>query len=223
MSRVPSGEMLAWPEGLLGVSPFALGGILLTLIWVHVSGQTEVSKSWRYSLGVAIRILVLYLASWGIAIYGMEFTVGVVCILVTLSLVVMNMMTLSPRTGEFSKALDADLGAVVFAVVMALLIPLHMLRQFILRVPDQDLLAEEPVLPRPVKQLDPAWLDARAMVDSSLKPSGIIDVNGQKLEACSYDGGFLPSGTEVVICGERRGVALVKRVAEHEQPHAKVV
>ena len=190
-------------------------------MWVHVSGQTEVSRSWRFTLGISIRILVLYLVSWAIAIYGMKLPVDAVCIVVTLALVVMNIMTLSPRTGEFYKALDADLGAIVFAVAMTLLIPLHMLRQFILRVPDQDLLAEEPVLPRPVKQLDPAWLDARATVDKSLKPSGIIEVNGQKLEACSHDGRFLPFGTEVVICGERRGVALVKRVAEHEQPPAQ--
>ena len=126
---------------LLSASPFLAGGILLTLMWVHVSGQVEVSKSWRISLAVSIRILVLYLASWAIAIYGMRLPVDAVYIVMTLSLVVMNIMTLGRRTGEFSKLLDAEFGALIFALAMMLLIPLHMLRQFILQVPDRDLLA----------------------------------------------------------------------------------
>lgn len=199
------------PPSLIIVLPFLLGGILLTLMWVHVSGQTEVSKSWRFSLGISFRILVLYLVSWALTIYGLTLPVGAVCVVVTLSLAVMNIMTLSSRTGEFTKVLDAELGAIIFAVMMMLLLPLHMLRQFILQVPDRDLLAEEPILARPAKQLDSTLLDARAVVVSSLKPSGVIEVNGEKLDAYSYDGAFLAAGTEVIICGERRGSPLVRR------------
>jgi len=57
---------------------------------------------------------------------------------------------------------------------------------------------------------------------SSLKPTGIIEVNGRQFDADSEDGSFLSTGTEVIICGERRGMPLVKRVAMDVNPQTKV-
>jgi membrane-bound ClpP family serine protease len=103
----------------------------------------------------------------------------------------------------------------IAAVLMVFLLPLVLLREFIIGeasdrpIPQRDDSSESASV-----HVNSLPLGQEAVTVAPLKPSGVIELEGKRYNACSYTGGFIASGTRVQVCGERQGVTLVREVSD---------
>ena len=185
-----------------------VGGISLVLGWGYYSTQVIVPRTLSRSLGIATRIGVVYVVCLGVACAGMGLRVGHVGLGVTIALALMlNGKHLSENLGT-----DA-LGAAIWIAVLS---PVFLLQVFVLGVlGDEPVQLAAPQVPSPSDSLlNEHLIGAIAHVVSPLKPTGIIEIQGQRLAARAHAGGFIASGTRVRICGEQQRIALVRAEIE---------
>ncbi len=108
-------------------------------------------------------------------------------------------------------------GGCFFAIWMMMLLPLMLLREFVFGDSITGVVSRNAGTPAGVKCLSPEPIEFQgkmATVISPLKPSGMIQVDGQKLAAYSATGVFIVGGTQVRVCGERHGMLAVRVVNE---------
>lgn len=110
-----------------------------------------------------------------------------------------------------------DIGdAVVAGVVAAILFPAFALGYFVLvpaRKHSSDFEPESPPAgPSHSNECEQFDADAIGLVVSPLKPFGSIELGGQKVPACSVDGGFIPAGERVQVDRREGRTIFVKRI-----------
>lgn len=191
--------------------------------WVCFTPQREFPGSFRRVIGITARTVLFYGVVWLLAGYGLGLRSIEVSIAASVVLLILPVIHGSLFQGKHDDAIVRHVpaigmgeveGSIFFAGLMAVLFPLLLLREFILGEALEAGLTEKQSTPRAVADFPSPLLGKIAVTVSLLRPSGTIEVDGEKVSACSYTGAFIASGARVQICGDRQGVPLVR-----EEPH----
>jgi membrane-bound serine protease (ClpP class) len=172
--------------GVLGISSIAL------FFWGHWLVQLA---GWEEMLLVVSGLILLAVEIFVTPGFGIAGVLGIAALLAGLSLSVIG----GGATWEFTLR---ALGRVIFSLLLALVGSLVLLR-FLPRLPfgkrlilQTGLAAGEGYASPP--GTDKQWLGKRGIAVSPLRPSGIADVEGERVDVVS-DGEFIESGAQIVV------------------------
>lgn len=190
--------------------------------WVCFTPQKEFPRSFRRVIGITVRTVLFYGVVWLLAGYGLGLRSIEVSIAASVVLSMLPVIHGSLFQGKHDDAVDRYVpaigmgdveGSIFFAGLMTVLFPLLLLREFIFGEPLDTGFTEKQSTTRAVSDFPSPLVGKIAVTVSLLRPSGMIDVDGQKISACSYTGAFIASGQHVQICGDRQGTPLVREIA----------
>jgi len=172
--------------GVLGIASLAL------FFWGHWLGQLA---GWEEVLLVAAGIALLVVEVFITPGFGLTGALGIVALLSGLSLSLIG----AGATWEF---ILKAVGRVVFSLLAALIASLIMLR-FLPRMPFGRRLILETGLPAQqgyasAPESDKIWLGKGGTAISPLRPAGIAEIDGERVDVVS-DGEFLEPGVPIVV------------------------
>ncbi|MBI2182785.1 MAG: nodulation protein NfeD [Deltaproteobacteria bacterium] len=172
--------------GVLGIASLAL------FFWGHWLGQLA---GWEEVLLVAAGIALLVVEVFITPGFGLTGALGIVALLSGLSLSLVG----AGATWEF---ILKAVGRVVFSLLAALIASLIMLR-FLPRMPFGRRLILETGLPAQqgyasAPESDKIWLGKGGTAISPLRPAGIAEIDGERVDVVS-DGEFLEPGVPIVV------------------------
>lgn len=183
------------------------------LAWIHRSGQTAVPRSRPHSRMVVVRLAVLYALTYlPVCVW---FHGPVVPLAIAFPLLVLLLCTVSLKWLE-----GAD-SAGGFAIAILFVAPLYAIRQYLLGFPDRgDLILTPPSTNRcPAdRNGQPAGGAAEisggeGIVVAPLRPSGLVEIAGNRADATSFDGQWIAAGTPVEVCDRRSRTLVVRPVS----------
>lgn len=190
-----------------------------------ITPQQEVPRTIAKLLWLTFRVVFLYAIVWLITCPGLGFRAVESSIATTALVLVLPLICFNARDERHWTAVDRFADAFPFSepvaisffavVLMVLFLPLVLLREFIIGETSDRLIPQRDDKSEPASdQLNSLPLGSVAVAVAPLKPSGVIEVEGKRYNACSYTGGFIASGTRVQICGDRQGVPLVREISD---------
>jgi len=214
-------------DAILGVATWLVVTAFL-LLYVHKSKQTGIPRTAARSRMVAVRAAVLCVVAflglgWGLGVTGPRIALG---LLIATPIVLLTSL----------KAYEGPHHNVVgVALVVLIVTPPYVLKQYLLGFPDYDeivllppgassaasrikgarsRLAQETT--NPAEALSAAVSEGPqvATAVSVLRPAGTVEVRGARFAAISLDGTLIPVGTQVEVCGERNQSLLVRPLRE---------
>jgi membrane-bound serine protease (ClpP class) len=172
--------------GALGIASLAL------FFWGHWLVQLA---GWEEMLMVGAGLILLVLEIFVIPGFGLAGVLGIGALLAGLSLSLIG----GGATWEF---IGIAVGRVLISVVLALVASLLMLR-FLPRLPfgrqlilETGLAAGEGYASAPER--DSSWLGKRGTAFSMLRPAGIAEIDGERVDVVS-DGEFIDAGMAIVV------------------------
>lgn len=214
-------------DAILGVATWLVVTAFL-LLYVHKSKQTGIPRTAARSRMVAVRAAVLCVVAflglgWGLGVTGPRIALG---LLIAMPIVLLTSL----------KAYEGPHHNVVgVALVVLIVTPPYVLKQYLLGFPDYD---EIVLLPpgsssaasrikgapsrpaqettNPAEALSAAGSEGPqvATAVSVLRPAGTVEVRGARFAAISLDGTLIPVGAQVEVCGERNQSLLVRPLRE---------
>jgi membrane-bound ClpP family serine protease len=177
-----------------------LASAVVTLSWVHLSSQSTIPRSFRTAVSIVGRLFgiigLCYIIScaWlGIPVF--VFVAGSILALLASPLATHHGVTAG--------------GALEFAVANVLMLPIYVLKQFVLGFPDRDIL----IPPPPTEHSPPNDLShlnlSTGTVVATLKPCGTVQIDGSVHSATTANGQYLDSGTSIHVTGVRNTLLVV--------------
>ncbi|MDB5387523.1 MAG: hypothetical protein JWM11_3169 [Planctomycetaceae bacterium] len=171
--------------------------------WVHLSRQTKVSRSPRNSLIMVGRLVVVFASAIGIFCVWFGVPANVFLVLSGVFLLLVRFANLDAVPGN---------NAFEVAVGLMILLPVYVLKQFVLGFPDRD----EVFLTPPAETFVPPDFShlnaALGIVVATLKPSGKVQIDNAVYSATTEDGKLLDTGTAIRVSGMRNAVLVVRSV-----------
>jgi len=174
--------------------------VVVTLVWVHLSEQSRVSRTQRHSLAIAARLLLVFLAYFGVLGYCLSVPVNVLLIICSLILVIAPLASL-----KIEPPAD-EIGAAVWIFLM---LPTYALKQYILGFPDHDEVILIPPEHPTVHSTLSGMIDRHGVVKSTLKPSGKVEIDGTEYSATTADGKMLDEGAAICVSDIRNTMLIV--------------
>lgn len=175
--------------------------VVVTLLWVHRSSQQNVSRTSVAGFKIALRI---FLVQMGFAyVFCRIFSVPVDVYLTITSVIFLL------ATAVSLDSIPAD-NAVGLGISMLFMLPLYILKQFVLGFPDRDLV----ILSPPSLSIEispPPRRTNLGVVVSTLRPMGTIELAGERFNAVSDTGVMIDVGTQIRVTGHRGNMFLVSR------------
>jgi membrane-bound serine protease (ClpP class) len=185
--------------GALGIASLAL------FFWGHWLVQLA---GWEELLLAAAGVILLALELLVVPGFGVAGVLGVVAILASLVLSLVG-------PGDTATVVLMAAGRVVFALLLALLASLVLLR-FLPRLPfgrrlilERGLAAAQGYASAP--ESDAQWLGRRGRASSQLRPAGIAEIDGQRVDVVS-DGELIDAGQLVEVTRVDGNRIVVRRV-----------
>lgn len=199
----------------------------LLLLYVHKSKQTRVPRTAAHSRMIAVRAAVLC----AIVFFGFGWGLGAASHWIALGLIVAIPFVLAASLEAFETS-DDLLGV---GLVVLLVTPFYVLKQYLLGFPDHDqIVLLPPGSSSPASRIEGASpgpegkttnsasaLDAMipdgpqvATAVSVLRPAGTVAIRGVRFAAISLDGTLIPVGAQVEVRGERNQSLLVRLLRE---------
>ena len=211
-------------KSLLITGLFCLVGVISLLRWVLLSPQQEVPRTIANLLWLTIRVVFFYAIVWLITCPGLGFRAVESSIATTALVLVLPLIRFNARDERHWTAVDRIADAFPFSepvvisffavVLMVLFLPLVLLREFLIGETSDRLIPQRNDKSESASdQLNSLPLGKVAVNVAPLKPSGVIELDGERYNACSYTGRFIANGTRVQICGDRQGVPLVREIS----------
>jgi len=187
-------------------------GSLALFFWGHWLVQLA---GWEELLLAGIGVILLAAEIFVIPGFGFAGVLGIVAILAGLILSLVG-------AGDTSEVVLMATGRVVFSLLIALVASLVMLR-FLPRLPFGRRLILEAGLPTlqgygSAPDSDRRWLGKRGRASSSLRPAGIVEIEGERVDVVS-DGELIDAGQFVEVTrvdGNRIVVRQVAHINEKE-------
>lgn len=193
--------------------------VLVTLVWIHGTRQTQVARTRQTTIEIVTRIIVLHVVV--IALLCIWFRIPINY----LGVFVIYVVFIVPFA-NFDSPPGSDI--VTVALTLLFILPAYVIRQFVLGFPDliapdpqseQAFVLEEQVDVGAVRQ--PAFSHLESIpngivvtVISPLKPIGFVDVNGERMDAITIDGSLLDVGQTAWVCGRQNRRLVVKPMTD---------
>ena len=165
----------------------------LTLLWVYGSSQSTVARTWRRTLSIALRMAFVFAAFWWL-LSGVSLST-----FATVLAVFVGLFFLAPLLVPWSALLGGSLGD---AALLALLLFVYLIQQWVLGWPDKEKIVLCATAPRTAKP-DETWGHLQGKlgtVASPLRPGGSVRIDGQEYQARS-EHGFVDGGMPVEVVG----------------------
>ena len=184
----------------------------MTIVWIHQSSQQKVPRNLTTGIQIALRIVLLQMGFAYILCRVLSVPVDAYLIIAAVVFFVAAAVTLD--------SVPAD-SAIGFGIIMMFMIPLYILKQFVLGFPDRDLVILSPPSLPIEPSLAPRTTDLGVVV-LTLRPMGTIELAGERFNAASETGELIDVGTPIRVTGQRSNTFLVRRIdpgTERASPH----
>lgn len=149
--------------------------IMGTVAWQLYSGQTSVARTFRMSLRIVDRIIIVHALAAGILCYALECPVNYLAIPLALFVILIPV-------AKVNSGIDANVDPFVAIIALVLIVPVYFIKQFVLGFPDRfEFILRPPSgdRMRVIATTEPAIEAVEGMagiVVSPLRPTGKIDV-----------------------------------------------
>lgn len=168
---------------------------VVTLGWVHLTRQPKVSRTRRQSLAIVGRLLLVFLAYFGVFGYCLGISAKPLLIFSGFILVIVPLASLKH-----------DPPGALWILIM---LPIYTLKQYILGFPDHDEVIltppEHPIVHSKLSDM----IDRLGVVRSTLKPSGKVEIDGTVYSATTADGKMLDEGAAICVSDIRNTILIV--------------
>ncbi len=174
--------------------------------WIFRSGQTDLNKTTETLLIVVVKIClvcggVLYLAY---AVFGLSSTV--LLYLLPVSLIAIGLASFERPAYNSAEGL---------AIMLALLFPVYLCKQFVLGFPDRHKLLLSPPDPNRHRATDESedheLVGQTGVVSAPLRPMGSVKIDSVAYVAKTDTGRLLDVGTLVIVKRVQRGTLVVRK------------
>ncbi len=177
----------------------------MSLGWVHLSSQSKVPRSHRNSAVIALRLLGIVALSYAVFCAWLGLSVDAFLITALITTVLSSVVTLEGDPAD---------NAIGFAAFSTIVLPVYVLKQFVLGFPDYGEIIDNVVLAPPdvfPPSEDFARLSAAlGTVDATMRPCGTVRIDGSVYPATTFDGRYLKAGTPIRVTGSRDSFLVVE-------------
>ena len=183
----------------------------IVLICVNLSRKSRIPRTIYSAFVIAIRLLFVYALTF--AILRVCFGIPVEALLIIAGVV----LALSPLARLGLDFVVAE-GAVEAALTLTIMIPVYLLKQFVLGFPDQDELVLVPPVDAARDEPSISMIREVGIVTATLRPWGKVEVAGTTYSATTADGKLLDRGIAVRVTEVRNAVLVVAAVEGADEP-----
>lgn len=192
-----------WNEILVLVLVF-LACVASALSWLHLSSQSTIPRSYRTAATIILRLLGIISVCFVMACIVLKIPVYIFVAGVSIVLLIAPLATHHGVGGS---------DAFEFALVNCALLPIYVVKQFVLGFPDRDVLFLAPPSSRmtPTEELSPLNACVGTVV-GTLRPCGTVMIGKTVYSATSADGQYVDSGTSIRVTGSRDTMLVVMAI-----------
>ena len=174
--------------------------------WIFRSGQTDLSRTTETFIIVVVKILIvcgglLYLAY---GVFGLSSTTLLCCLPVSLIAIGFASFERPPYSG-----------AEGLAIMLTLLFPVYICKQFVLGFPDRHKLLLSPPKPNRPRATDDGedheLVEQTGVVSAPLRPMGSVKVDGVVYDAKTDTGQLIEVGCSVTVKRVLQGILVVRK------------